>query len=64
MLFSAQFRLSTAALLGPAGLKVLSWWILKASLGGLISGTASGRFHLAAKVWLPKLWLVQHSLLD
>lgn len=63
MLFSAQLHLSTAARLCLAGLKVLSWWILKANLDGLISGTASRRFHLVAKVWLPKLWVVQHSLL-
>lgn len=63
MLFSAQFHRSTEALLGLAGWKVLSWRILKANLDGLISGTASRRFHLVAKIWLPKLWVVHHSLL-
>lgn len=62
VLFSAHVHLSTAALLCLAGLKVLSWWILKANLDGLISGTASGRFHLVSRVWLPKPWVVQHSL--
>lgn len=62
-MFSAQLHRGTAALLWLAGLKGLSWWIWKANLDRLISATASWRFHLVARVWLPKLWAVRHSLL-